>query len=148
MITSKGIALLDSNILIYALDSASAFHHEAKSLREEALRAKIQACVCPQVLMEFFAVITNPRKVRAPLTSQKAREEVEKYLTSTNILKIYPTEDLLERMVTFLTKYEIKGTQIFDLQLVATMLANGVTRIYTYNQSDFTQFKEVKAILP
>jgi len=148
MTTSNQFALLDSNILIYALDSTSVYHFEARSLREEALKDKIQACVCPQVLMEFFAVITNSRKVKTPLTPQKAREEVEKYLKATNILKIYPSDDILERMLFLLKKYEIKGVQVFDLQLVATMLANGITRIYTYNQSDFAKFGEIEAITP
>ncbi len=148
MITSNRLALLDSNILIYALDSASVFHLKARSLRDEALKANIQACVCPQVLVEFFAVITNPKRVKNPLPPQKAREEVEKYLNATSILKIYPSTDILERIVALLKKYEIKEAQIFDLQLVATMLANGVTVVYTYNQSDFARFKEIKAITP
>ena len=38
--------------------------------------------------------------------------------------------------------------EIFNLQLVATMLSNSVTRLYTYNQSDFSQFKEIEVLLP
>jgi hypothetical protein len=34
------------------------------------------------------------------------------------------------------------------LQLVATMLSNGISRIYTYNNADFAQYQEVEAITP
>lgn len=38
--------------------------------------------------------------------------------------------------------------EVFDLQLVATMLANGVIHIYTFNQSDFLKYSEIQALLP
>ena len=38
--------------------------------------------------------------------------------------------------------------EVFDLQIVATMLANGVIHIYTFNQSDFGKYTEIQALLP
>jgi predicted nucleic acid-binding protein len=38
--------------------------------------------------------------------------------------------------------------EIFDLQLLATMLSNNITRLYTYNQQDFSKFKEIEALIP
>ncbi len=35
-----------------------------------------------------------------------------------------------------------------DLQIVATMLANGTHRIYTYNNGDFEAFPELSVIKP
>jgi len=37
---------------------------------------------------------------------------------------------------------------IFDLQLVATMLANGIRRIYTYNRGDFERSTEIDVLTP
>jgi predicted nucleic acid-binding protein len=42
----------------------------------------------------------------------------------------------------------VAGAGIFDLQLVATMLANGVRRIYTFNRSDFEVFEELMVLAP
>ena len=78
MITSEW-ALLDSNILIYADQERSPFHHQAKALRDQGLKGEIPLCVCPQVLHEFFAVVTNPRKVTYPISPQDAMTEVGKY---------------------------------------------------------------------
>jgi hypothetical protein len=38
--------------------------------------------------------------------------------------------------------------KIFDLQLVATMLGNGVRKIYTLNRSDFEPFDEIEVLVP
>ena len=40
------------------------------------------------------------------------------------------------------------GADVFDLQLVATMLENGIRRIYTYNRSDFEPFTELDIVTP
>jgi hypothetical protein len=40
------------------------------------------------------------------------------------------------------------GRDVFDLQLVATMLGNGVRRIYTFNAKDFEPFQELEVIVP
>lgn len=44
--------------------------------------------------------------------------------------------------------HSVTGADIFDLQLVATMLENGVRRIYTYNRSDFQLFNELEIVTP
>jgi len=41
-----------------------------------------------------------------------------------------------------LGRHAVDGAGVFDLQIVATMLANGVQRIYTFNPGDFQVFAE------
>lgn len=45
-------------------------------------------------------------------------------------------------------KYEVTKQDIFNLQLVATMLSNNVTRLFTYNQDDFMKFSEIEVLTP
>jgi len=40
-------------------------------------------------------------------------------------------------------RYEIRGKQIHDANIVAVMLTHGVHRLSTYNQRDFLQFDEI-----
>lgn len=42
-----------------------------------------------------------------------------------------------------LRRHPVTGGEVFDLQLAAAMLANGITRIYTYNCGDFAGFEEL-----
>lgn len=42
----------------------------------------------------------------------------------------------------------VVGGDLFDIQLVATMLGNGITRIYTFNRDAFVPFSELEVITP
>lgn len=146
--TTSEIALIDTNILVYAADTTAAFHEQAKRLRDRGVRGELLLAVSPQILMEFFAVITNPRRVRQPRSPAEARAEVEKYARSA-IRKIHPGHDILDRVLILLQQHPtISRQDIFDLFIVATMQTNGVTRIYTYNREHFTPFPDMTVLTP
>lgn len=147
--TVPEVALLDTNILVYAADELSEFHVLSKQLRDRGMQGNLPVAVSPQVLFEFFAVITNPRRVTQPRSPQEAREEMEKYFRAATIRKIYPGDDIVERMLTLLQQYpQITRQDIFDCTLVATMQTNGVRRIYTYNRQHFTPFSDIEVLTP
>lgn len=141
-------ALLDSNVLVYAADKSSPYHKPSKELRERGLTGEILLCVCPQVLTEFLAVVTDSRRVKNPISPSEAIKEVEKYLTAPNILKIYQNEVSFRELVELIGKYKIGKQEVFDLQLVSTMLTSKISKIYTFNTSDFSKFKEIKILSP
>jgi len=47
-----------------------------------------------------------------------------------------------------LERHPVTGGSVFDLQIVATMQANGIDRIYTFNGGDFTVFPELVVLTP
>jgi uncharacterized protein len=149
MSTSNDRALVDTNILVYAADTSSSFHEPSRQLRDRGFRGEIPLVVTPQVLMEFFAVITSPRRVTTPRSPEEARAEVEKYARAANILKMYPDSTALEQTLDLMQQHpQVTRQDIFDLFLVATMMANGVTRIYTFNQQHFTRFAGIEVLTP
>lgn len=146
--SNNGTGLVDTNVLVYAADTASPFHAACKALRTKGMKGQSNLCVCPQVLMEFFAVITHPKRVTAPRKPKEAIDEIKKYLKSQRITKIYPAEEVTEKVLELFRKHRVKGPEIFDLQLVATMLVNNVTKIYTYNKEHFSRYKEIEVWTP
>jgi len=147
MTTSK-IALLDSNILVYAADTTSPYHQESRDLRKRGLKGELILSVCPQVLSEFYAVITDKKRVNDPRTREEALLEIEKYMNSRNIFKIYPSTETMKNMVDLIKQHQITKQRIFDLQLVATILSNNINSIYTYNQEHFSEFEEIQVLTP
>ncbi len=141
-------SLLDTNVLVYAADKNSTFYQASADLRENGVRGDVSLCVCPQVLNEFYATITDPRRVSNPRTQEEALSEMEKYLQSKNILKIYPGSEIIEKTIVLLKQHKTTRQDIFDLSLTATMLLNNITRIYTYNQNDFAKYKEIEVLTP
>ena len=146
--TSEEIGLIDTNILVYRADQDSTFHLPSVSLINRGLRGDVSLCLAPQNLTEFYAVMTNPKRVINPIDSAAARVEIERYLQSQNIRKIYQTADLIPKLLELINKYPPTRQQIFDLQLIATMLVNGITRIYTFNARHFQPYQEIEVIVP
>ncbi|MEW6233755.1 MAG: PIN domain-containing protein [Candidatus Omnitrophota bacterium] len=147
MITSE-TALLDANVLVYAYDESSPYHAAALQLVEKGRGGEISLCLTPQVLNEFFAVITDPRRVAHHFTAQEALQEMVKFYRSKRILTIFPNSLTIEIMLELLKRHPVVKQDIFDLQLAATMLANNITRIYTYNAEDFIKFSEIETLTP
>lgn len=145
---TSNLILLDTNILVYCHQDLSPFHLQAKTIMEKGLRETLPLCVCPQVLMEFFSTITNPKRVTDPVSPEEAIQELEKYCTRRWIAKIHPRDETLAITLDLLKKYPVKQMEIFDLQLVATMLSNRVRRIYTVNRDDFLKFTEIEVMTP
>ena len=147
MITSE-ISLLDTNVLVYAADADSPFHQASKELRDRGMRGEVTLCLFPQILYEFFAVVTDPRRVQNPRSQKEAAIEIERYYRSEHLLKLYPGPDLIRISLDLLKRYEVRKQEVFDLQLVATMLSNGINRIFTFNHDHFSKYKEIKALRP
>ena len=139
---------LDTNILVYAADTTSPFHGACKKLREQGMTGNISLCISPQVLFEFFAVITNSKRVTQPIKPQEAIKEMTKYLRAAHIIKIYPKSTVIEKTIELCQKHNTKSQEIFDVQIVATMLSNGITNIYTYDTSHFSRFEEIEVLTP
>ena len=147
MNTSKYI-LLDSNILVYAADKSSPYYKSSKTLRDKGVKGEVFLCVCPQVLIEFFAIVTDSKRVRNPITPIEAIKEIEKYLIAPHILKIYSSQASFQNLVELIKKYKPKRQAVFDLQLVSTMLNSGINKIYTFNKIHFSKFKEIQVLTP
>jgi len=65
------------------------------------------------------------------------------------VLKIYPREDIVNRVLTLLQQHpQIIRQDIFDCLLVATMQTNGIRHIYTYNRQHFTPFPDIEVLTP
>jgi predicted nucleic acid-binding protein len=47
-----------------------------------------------------------------------------------------------------LLRRPVTGGDVFDLQIIATMQANDIRRIYTFNTGDFEAFSELAVVTP
>ncbi len=140
--------LLDSNILVYAVNKSAPFHTTAFKILEKIISNKIKGCLALQNLSEFFSIITNKKRVEHPISSKEAISEIQKYINTTTLLKISFTPSAMNLFCKLTTKHHIQGQKIYDLQLVATMLDNEIKNIITANDSDFKKYEEINTINP
>lgn len=142
------LTLLDTNVLVYAFDAEAENHAIARTILDASNSAGAGLCVTPQTLAEFFAVVTSSRRVRNPRTPAQAAEVIAKIMVLPGLSLLPTPADLVLRWLELLEQYPRTGQRIFDLQLVATMIGNGVTRICTFNDADFAGIAGVDVVRP
>jgi len=135
---------LDSNILVYAADTGSPLHTQALAIRGRAASEPENACLCFPVLLDFFAVLTDPARVRTPLPPKEAWREVDAYRQGFRIF--YPDEETWEHLSRIVSRYRTKRQDVFDAVIVALMVQHGVRGIYTANKRDFAGFREIEVL--
>lgn len=140
--------LIDTNILVFAHNQDSPHNEKAIQLLKDALEFKIEACIAHQNLLEFFSVITSPKRIDKPLSTETALSWIKLYLESSNIKKVSPSQNTLESALALTKHHKLAKADIFDSYLAATMQENNIPEIYTNNISDFKKFHKIKAINP
>ncbi len=149
MLADLGISgVIDTNVLVYAHDKASEHEEASFRLLEDASNGQQRLAVTPQILMEFYSIITDRRRTPIPLSSSEAMKTIDVILDFRGITLLpYPT-DLIDRVKKLLNRNPVTGPGIYDLQIVATMLGNDVTTIFTFNRKDFVPFHELTVKAP
>lgn len=142
------LSLLDTNVLVYAADIDFPYHKSSRAIRDLALAGEMKGCLCPQVLFEFFSIITNPKRVHNPIVPEDGIAEIQRYFNSIHIKMIYPPLEIFKFLLGLFERSHVKAQEIFDLHIVATMLANDVRKIYTYDKAVFKLFKEIEIVQP
>jgi toxin-antitoxin system PIN domain toxin len=148
MATSDSPALVDTNVLVYALLPDVSEHTASRALLDRAQNGDAALCVTPQVFAEFYAVVTDSRRVTVPRQPAEALDAIRKYLALPGLRLLPVPDDVVTRWVKLVEDHPVKRGGVFDRQLAATMLGNGVTRIYTYNRPDFEVLEGIQVLTP
>ncbi len=141
---------LDTNLLVYAHNTASSFHAQAKAFVEKIMNehdaeGQLRVCIPAQVLMEFLNVITWQR-LESPLPLADATQIVQDYL-DTGVAVLYPKPTQLSTLLNLL-KDTTTRNKVFDVALAATLKDHGVSELYTVNTRDFDEFTFLKVLNP
>jgi predicted nucleic acid-binding protein len=139
--------LIDTNILVYAYNEDSEFHEEALRILENALNKNINAAIADKNLFEFFAIITDKRRIENPISTDEAIDIIN-FLVDSNITIIYSSPFGFLKTLELAGKYKIKRQEIFDTNLVALMIQNKIDTIITANEKHFKNIKEINVLNP
>lgn len=140
--------LLDTNILVHSHNKASPHHRKAADVIRRAVRGEFEAFISPQILYEFFAVVTNPRRVEYPLSGVEATNICLDLWECREIEKVNPTAIVPKKVFELIKQLKLSGGKIFDCVLAVTAKENGVEAVYTENVEDFEAYGFLKASNP
>jgi predicted nucleic acid-binding protein len=140
--------VVDANILAYAINADTPQHAVSRALLDAARDPAVKLYVTSQILCEFYSLITNPKRVVTATTPANAVEMIAALLAWPGLRVLPAPASVVSRLVELLKQRPVKGGDVFDLQIVATMQANNIQRIYTFNTADFQVFPELTVVAP
>lgn len=138
---------VDTNILVYASRQRSPFHARASAGLGQAGRGGGSLWFSRQILREYLAVVTRPQPTEPALSSDAAVADAEGFLAKFTVAEDGPR--VTKMLLQLLAQHQSGGKQVHDTNIVATMLAHGITRLLTFNESDFRRFRAlIEVVVP
>jgi predicted nucleic acid-binding protein len=145
MITGVKKLFVDTNILIFATNSASPWHQLARDALQEARRMNVELTVSPQILREYLVAATRSSN-RDDVPLVKILKNVRTFQTNFHLVE----ENALvsAKLVDLVDQVAVGGKQIHDANIVATMQVHSINHLLTHNIADFTRFAHLITVLP
>lgn len=131
---------LDTNILIYAVNSGCEEHAAAKNIYEAMLREPMQWILSDQVLFEFYRGLRNGKILERPLGHAEALRQIQFLREDSGVLHCAYEAEFWRHLVEGFADVQRKATHIFDRVLAITLRQHGVETFYTRNVGDFKEF--------
>jgi predicted nucleic acid-binding protein len=134
--------LIDSNIIIYSINSSSPKHKTAQQFLQDNIN---RLDIAHQNIFESLRVLTHPKFVH-PMLIKDALLAINNIADNCNI--IFPDYKTHRIALEIISKYKLSSDQVFDAYLTATALSNEIEFIATDNEKDFKIFEELKIVNP
>ncbi|MGA2262306.1 MAG: type II toxin-antitoxin system VapC family toxin [Acidobacteriota bacterium] len=138
--------LIDANLLIYAIDSASPHHDAARRWLEKVLSSSENVGLTWGVILAFLRIVTHPAVVRHPLSPEAALEYVDSWLAQPYVRTVAPGEKHWLILRNLLRSSGTAGNLTSDAHLAALALELDC-EIFS-SDHDFKRFQGVKHVNP
>lgn len=140
--------VVDTNLLLYAVNPDAADHRPAHELIEGYRRGERTWFLTWGIVYEFLRVSTHPRIFPEPLTLPQARAFVAALLAAPRCGLLVETERHAEVLGEVASRHRrLAGNPVHDLHIATLMLEHGVPEIRTAD-TDFHQFRFLRVVNP
>ena len=131
----KSKIFVDTNILIYGIDKKSKYYEYSNMILNEYV-----CCITSKNVTEFVNVLSKNKGIDYLYILKKFND------LFLNFRIYYHDKTSVENLKNLVEKYKPKGNRIFDIEIIAIMLACGINKIATINEKDFENIEEVEII--
>jgi toxin-antitoxin system PIN domain toxin len=138
--------LVDANILLYSIDTASPFHGPAESWLVDALNGPRRIGIPWMSLAAFLRIATNPRATRHPLSPSEAWEHIDGWLDAPATWVPEPGRGHRTIFRDLMTRLDLRAGLVADAVLAAICIEHGLDIVSA--DSDFARFTELTWINP
>ena len=140
--------VVDTNILLYAVDTDSPDHAKCRALVEGWREQASPWHLTWGIVYEFLRVATHPNVFRKPFTLAQAWSFVEAVLAVPSLAPLLPTERHSHVASEVFSEIpDIRGNLVFDARTAILMREHGIKTIYT-RDADFNRFPFLDVVDP
>jgi toxin-antitoxin system PIN domain toxin len=136
------LILVDANILLYAEDSLSPLHGQARSWWDAQLSGSDAVCLSWVVVSAFIRIGTNPRVFQHPLLLDQALARVQSWLDQPCIRLVQPTQRHWVVFQQMIRDGQARGNLVTDAHLASMAIEHGCVLCST--DADFARFPILK----
>ena len=129
---------LDTSLIVAATVEAHPSHGPACAFIDKAVGDGLEMCVSLQVCREFLVVLTRQPVSERVFELGEALAALDVWTTGCRVLE--ENHAVLREWLDLVRQYGVRGKQVHDCNIVATMRANGVQRLATRNAADFKRY--------
>lgn len=138
--------IVDLNLLIYAVNSDSPQHQQARSWLERAVSGYERIGLAWIVILGFLRITTSGRIMPRPLTAEQAVKIVDGWIAHPNTSIVSPGERHWDVLKQITTPVGLAGNLTSDAHLAAIAIEHGAT-LYSADR-DFGRFESLKWVNP
>jgi predicted nucleic acid-binding protein len=131
---------IDTNVLVAATVESHPSHATAVALLGRLVADKAPLSISTQVCREFLVVLTRQPVEERTFSVDEAQAALERWRSSCTVLG--DDEAVLAELLDLVRRHGVKGKQVHDANVVATMRANGISRLATFNVGDFQRYED------
>ena len=140
------MVVVDANVLLYAVDTASRQHEPARAWLDHALSGAEAVGLAWVVLLAFIRVTTNAAVLPRPMHVEAATEQVERWLAAPAAVVVQPSTRHIALLRGLLSEAGTAGNLTTDAHLAALAIEHGA-EIISYDRG-FARFHGVRHRLP
>jgi predicted nucleic acid-binding protein len=139
-------AFVDTNILIYAAIPAFPWHGDAVARLSELEASAVTLSISRQTIREYLSALSKPSSFTPAIPTAALLPDIAALTARFTVVEDGPA--VTAALITILTTVACGGKQVYDANIVATMIAHGIRKILTHNVGDFQRFSAWIEIVP
>ncbi len=128
---------IDTDFLVAIEIVDHPFHKQADALLQTLLAEDHNFALTPQTLAEFIHIVTDARRMPAPLAMTDAITRSELWWHSKEVIRIFPDGHGVTDFFAWLRQHQLGRKRLLDTLLAATFRNAKVTKIITNNGRDY-----------
>jgi uncharacterized protein len=140
------LVVVDANVLLYAVDTASTHHEQSRSWLDTSLEGAEAVGLAWIALLAFIRIGTNAAILPTPMTVDEATSQVEVWLGATAAVVAQPTARHAGLLRGLLRESGTAGNLTTDAHLATLAIEHGADLV-SYDR-DFARFAGVRHRLP